>query len=188
MGSLAGGGNWGPFGMGSNNFDDLNRRRRRRRRNSGESKASSSGEIAASGSGYRFPVKQAATAASLCFTGDTIAQVRQNWVKHKDNLPDNPLDVAATLLSEHDWVRALRLSSFSFLLHGPGSYAWYQFLDRLMPIKSPKTLLIKVIMNQLLLGPTTTASAFTWNNLWLGRGSQLPEILKNDAIPALIFG
>ncbi|KAL6986812.1 hypothetical protein U1Q18_043211 [Sarracenia purpurea var. burkii] len=33
------------------------------------------------GTGFRFPLKQAVTAGSLALTGDTIAQLRERWVK-----------------------------------------------------------------------------------------------------------
>lgn len=47
-----------------------------------KSKPSDSAE-ATGGTGYRFPLKQAATAGSLAFTGDTIAQLIQRWRKQK---------------------------------------------------------------------------------------------------------
>ena len=47
-------------------------------------------------------------------------------------------------LWQHDFVRALRMGSYGFLLYGPGSHAWYQLLDRLMPQQSLKTIAAKV--------------------------------------------
>lgn len=61
--------NWNPL--------PESRRRRRIRSNSGSS-------CSAGGGGYRFPLKQAATAASLALAGDTIAQLRNRWVKAKE--------------------------------------------------------------------------------------------------------
>ncbi|QCD87696.1 Mpv17/PMP22 [Vigna unguiculata] len=52
-------------------------RSRRVRRNSGSVGATGGG-------GYRFPVKQAVTAASLALTGDTIAQLSNRWKKAKE--------------------------------------------------------------------------------------------------------
>ena len=52
-------------------------RRRRIRSNSGSADA-------AGGGGYRFPVKQEVTAASLALTGDTIAQLSHRWRKAKE--------------------------------------------------------------------------------------------------------
>ena len=46
------------------------------------SKSSDSAETT-SRPGYRFPLKQAATAGSLALTGDTIAQLRDRWTKRK---------------------------------------------------------------------------------------------------------
>lgn len=61
-----------------------------------------------------------------------------------DISPELPQDVIENLLSEHDWLRALRMTSYGFLLYGPGSYAWYQFLELVMPKQTVQNLLIKV--------------------------------------------
>lgn len=123
-----------------------------------------------------------------------------------------PQDIFGALFSEHDWLRALRMSSYGFLFYGPGSYAWYQFLERAMPKQTVENLLIKVffselfkthiflqleilkfpllqvLLNQIVLGPTVIAVVFAWNNLWQGRLSQLPKKYQKDALPSLIFG
>ncbi|KAL3509086.1 hypothetical protein ACH5RR_028487 [Cinchona calisaya] len=188
MGSLAGGGKWGPFGMGPLNFHEFISNRSRRI--SRESKRSSNSVDTTGGTSYRFPVKQAVTAASLALTGDTIAQLIQRWANHKETLsaPHHPKDVIATLLSEHDWLRALRLTTYGFLLYGPGSYAWYHFLDRSMPKQTFENLSAKVILNQIVLGPTVIAVIFAWNYLWQGKLSELPNKYQKDALPTLLFG
>ncbi|KAL3632776.1 hypothetical protein CASFOL_025760 [Castilleja foliolosa] len=192
MGSL-GAGNGGLWGMGP--FDD-NIRRRRDKRNK-ESKPSSSRDASsasasasAAASSYSFPLKQAATAASLALTGDTIAQLRYNWVRNKDSLTsaEDFKDTASSLLSEHDWIRALRMTSYGFLLYGPGSYAWYQCLDHFMPKQNVRNLVTKVLLNQIVLGPTVIAVIFAWNNLWLGKLSELPKKYQKDALPTLLTG
>ena len=48
-------------------------------------------------------------------------------------------------LSDHDWLRALRMTSYGFLLYGPGSYAWYQCLDHFLPKPTVQNLVLKVI-------------------------------------------
>lgn len=178
----------GPFDSQEFSNSTRNGRRRRRRSNS-ESRPSNSVD-ATGGAGYQFPVKQALTAASLALTGDTIAQLRQRWVKNNDALSNshNAKDVIENLLSEHDWLRALRMTSYGFLLYGPGSYAWYQFLELVMPKQTVQNLLIKVLLNQIVLGPMVIAVVFAWNNLWLGRLSELPNKYQKDALPTLFFG
>lgn len=49
------------------------------------------------------------------------------------------------LLSEHDWLRSIRMASYGFLLYGPGTYAWYSYLDRCMPKQSVENVLMKVV-------------------------------------------
>ncbi|KAH6836440.1 Peroxisomal membrane 22 kDa family protein [Perilla frutescens var. hirtella] len=170
MGSLGAAGNGGIWGMGP--FHDNFRRRSNKKKdtNKRESKPSSSVDSAAGsgGGGYQFPLKQAVTSAALCLTGDTIAQLRHRWVRNKDTLSHSEdfKDTVGTLFSEYDYIRALRMSSYGFLLYGPGSYAWYQFLDHFMPQKNIQNLTTKVVLNQIVLGPTVIAVIFAWNNLW----------------------
>ncbi|KAL3848724.1 hypothetical protein ACJIZ3_010606 [Penstemon smallii] len=191
MGSLGASGNGGIWGMGSFHDNIHKWRRNKKRRNTGgerEAKPSTSGDAAAASN--RFPLKQAATAASLALTGDTIAQLRHRWVKNKDTLSHSHdfKDIISTLSCEHDWIRALRMTSYGFLLYGPGSYAWYQFLDHCMPKQSVENLMMKVILNQVVLGPSVIAVVFAWNNLWLGKLDELPHKYKKDALPTLLTG
>ncbi|PWA48194.1 peroxisomal membrane 22 kDa (Mpv17/PMP22) family protein [Artemisia annua] len=137
-------------------------------------------------------MKQAATAATLALTGDTIAQLREKWVNNKalqTHLPndDSNQNVTWSLL-DHNWLRALRMASYGFLLYGPGSYVWYQYLDRLMPQQTPQNVLIKVVLNQIILGPCVIAVVFAWNNLWQGKLSELPNKYQKDALRTLLFG
>ncbi|CAK9143749.1 unnamed protein product [Ilex paraguariensis] len=81
MDALGGGGNGWIWGM----LPFQSQQPRSRSRNK-KSKSSDSVE-ATGGAGYRFPLKQAATAASLALAGDTIAQLRVRWVKNKANSP-----------------------------------------------------------------------------------------------------
>lgn len=91
MGSLGAAGNGGIWGMGP--FHDNFGRRRNKKKDSSskrESKPSNSVDSGVGGGGgYQFPLKQAATSAALCLTGDTIAQLRHRWVKNKDTLSDS---------------------------------------------------------------------------------------------------
>ncbi|KAK1302725.1 hypothetical protein QJS10_CPB12g00797 [Acorus calamus] len=130
-----------------------------------------------------FPLKQAGTAAFLALTGDTIAQVRHRWmsVHHHEGF-------VSSVLSDHDWVRALRMASYGFLLYGPGSHAWYQFLDHQLPAMTFQNISLKVLLNQVVLGPCVVAIIFAWNNIWLRKLSQLLNKYQKDALPTLLYG
>lgn len=143
--------------------------------------------------GYHFPLKQAVTAGALTFTGDTIAQLSGRWKKRaaalKQSSSDKPdQEELWNLFSEHDWVRALRMSTYGFLLYGPGSYAWYQYLDRSLPKPTATNIVLKVLLNQVILGPSVIAVIFAWNNLWLGKISELGNKYQKDALPTLLYG
>ncbi|XP_027345721.1 protein Mpv17 [Abrus precatorius] len=171
-----GSGRWGLW-----NWNPLPQSQRRRFR----SKSGSAGSTG--GGGYRFPVKQAVTAASLALTGDTIAQLRDRWKKAKSG-DGVSQDVLWSQLSDHDWLRALRMISYGFLFYGPGSYAWYQCLDHFLPKPTVQNLMLKVLLNQIVLGPCVIAVVFAWNNLWQKKLSELPEKYRRDAFPTLLYG
>ncbi|CAB4303700.1 unnamed protein product [Prunus armeniaca] len=181
MNALGGGGLGGLWGW---NPSPRKPKQQRKRRFDSKSQSSNSVE-ATGGAGHWFPLKQAATAGSLALTGDTIAQLSQRWTKAKAL---NQQDGKYALLSDHDWLRALRMTSYGFLLYGPGSYAWYQFLDHSLPAKTVGNLLLKVLLNQIVLGPTVIAVVFAWNNLWQRKLSQLPDKYQRDAFPTLLYG
>lgn len=187
MGSLGGGGfgNGGIWGMRP--FDSQNGDKGRRRNSP---KSSGSSQASGQPAGW-FPVKQAATAATLALTGDTIAQLRERWVKTKalhNQQPSNSHEDVTWTLLDHNWLRALRMVSYGFLLYGPGSYVWYQYLDRCMPKQTAQNVLIKVVLNQIVLGPSVIAVVFAWNNLWQGKLSELPNKYQKDALRTLLFG
>lgn len=72
-----------------------------------------------------------------------LTQICTNFIEFSLDLFDMK-DVTSTLLSEYDYTRAVRMASYGFLLYGPGSYAWYQFLDHCMPQKNVQNLTTKV--------------------------------------------
>ncbi|XP_078151557.1 peroxisomal membrane 22 kDa (Mpv17/PMP22) family protein [Carex rostrata] len=165
-----------------------NKKKRSKRSNSS---SPSSDSVYVSKERFQFPYKQAATAASLTLTGDTIAQFRDKfdrWRKNSGDAEDEGKELASILLSDHDWLRALRMTSYGLFLYGPGSYAWYQILDRCMPQPSFVNISVKVILNQIVLGPCVIAIIFAWNNLWLGKLSDLPSKYQKDALPTLLYG
>lgn len=59
-------------------------------------------------------------------------------------------DIIQILLANHDWLRALRMTSYGFLFYGPGSYVWYQTLDRYLPQPTVQNLLTKVLFSKTL--------------------------------------
>ncbi|RCV19938.1 hypothetical protein SETIT_4G016300v2 [Setaria italica] len=187
----------GSFGDWWWNLPSLRRRRNnddhRGRRRGGpprEPLSSSSSESIGQSSGWpvEFPFRQAVTAACLTFTGDTIAQVRDRIVDRRRGRSADSKELIPDMLLNHDWLRALRMASYGFLLYGPGSDAWYQFLDRCMPKQTFVNLSAKVILNQIVLVPCVIVMVFAWNYLWSGKLSELSSKYQNDAIPTLLYG
>ncbi|KAG6505078.1 hypothetical protein ZIOFF_037426 [Zingiber officinale] len=180
------------------------RRRRQPKSSSSSSSSSSSESVNLTDRVWflsDFPLKQAAIAASLTLTGDTLAQIRNRFLVRGRRFLETSEDKVSLLshsrkaaffyvgiLSSHDWLRTLRMASYGFLLYGPGSYAWYQFLDRCIPAPTFVNLSLKVILNQIALGPCVIAVIFAWNNLWLGKLAELPSKYQKDALPTLLYG
>ncbi|CAK9308710.1 unnamed protein product [Citrullus colocynthis] len=185
---VLGGGNGGLWGWNFLLPDSKTSRNKKRRF---EPKSSNS-LPATGGSGYPFPLKQYSTAGCLALTGDIIAQSISRWRKgialNSTSLSDSASADKMNIFSQHDWIRSLRMASYGFLLYGPGSYAWYNYLDHVLPKKSVENLILKVILNQIVLGPTVIGVVFAWNSLWLGKLSQLPDMYRKDALPTLSFG
>ena len=75
MGSLLGGAGGGHGGLWWRPFESQKRQGRR------SSKPSDSVDPTTGRGGYRFPLRQALTAGSLAFTGDTIAQLSERYRK-----------------------------------------------------------------------------------------------------------
>ncbi|KAF8007867.1 hypothetical protein BT93_K1761 [Corymbia citriodora subsp. variegata] len=197
MGALSGGcgGHGGLWAWNGGPWRNEGSSRPRRR----SSKPSDSVE-SAGGAARRFPLKQAATAGSLALAGDAIAQVRERLRRRKreegsarpspsgSDVDGAREDIMGILFSDHDWFRALRMTSYGFLLYGPGSYVWYQYLDQTLPKPTVQNLMLKVLLNQIVLGPTVIAVVFAWNNLWQGKLSELPKKYQKDALTTLLYG
>ncbi|KAL5707429.1 hypothetical protein ACHQM5_018331 [Ranunculus cassubicifolius] len=180
-GGGGGGGLWWKFLRQSSG--NGSRRRRSQSSNSGHGTGNNGNTT---GSRFQFPLKQAVTAASLTLTGDSIAQLTKKW-KTIPPGSDNK-EVLKTLTSDHDWIRSLQMTTYGFLLYGPGSYAWYRSLDHALPKPTVTNLLLKVLLNQIVLGPCVIAVVFAWNKLWKGRLSELPAMYQKDALPTLLYG
>ncbi|KAK9088742.1 hypothetical protein Scep_027824 [Stephania cephalantha] len=138
---------------------------------------------------YFFQVSNAITPSLVAFINDVVAIVSSHIVKElsKDKHNSALVDIPS-LLSDHDWLRSLRMGSYGFLLYGPGSFAWYQYLDRSLPKHTLQNMLLKVLLNQIVLGPCVIAVVFAWNDFWKGNLSELPKKYKNNALPTLFYG
>ena len=83
--------------------------RKRPKKPDSKSKSKSSDSAAATGrAGYQFPLKQAVTAGSLAFAGDTIAQLRERWTKRE------PLNFESNALTKVSGNSKLLLFLFFF--------------------------------------------------------------------------
>eukprot|EP00850_Spirogloea_muscicola_P018819 SM000176S03150 [mRNA] locus=s176:207395:209446:+ [translate_table: standard] len=130
----------------------------------------------------RFPLKAAGIAGGLAVVGDGIAQGldavrrRRDAERATDGMAPCCRKKALAKASQYDFVRAARMGSYGFLLYGPFSQKWYEFLEGV------------VIANQLILGPTVLLMVYGWNFLCMGKLRELPQKYKRDMWPSLVDG
>lgn len=141
----------------------------------------------------KFPLKVACTAGALSLTGDTIAQLMERLKRGRAAKLDESLneetriqEMAKYSLWNHDYWRALRMSSYGFLLYAPGTKQWYESLDRVLVGKSVTNVALKVLANQVILGPAILFVVFGWNYFWMGKLKELPAKYKKDMVPSII--
>lgn len=141
---------------------------------------------------FKFSVKAAATSGALALLGDTVAQLRSRWIRHKalfspsQQSPTKALQESSP--EEYDWIRSLRMTSYGFLIYGPASQVWYEVLDCVFWEKTLKNLSIKVALNQVVLGPFVIAVVFAWNSLWQRKLDKLPALYHDHAVSTLVDG
>lgn len=138
---------------------------------------------------WRFPLRAAATASGLALTGDAAAQLVTAWNGRENHPSSSPADNNNDEWRyHHDWVRSLRMASYGFAVYGPMSQVWYEFLDTALPAKTPTNFMLKVGLNQVVLGPAVIAAVFAWNHLWLNQLSELPDKYRRLMLPTLVAG
>eukprot|EP00249_Psilotum_nudum_P017789 c26491_g1_i2 orf=524-940(+) len=93
-----------------------------------------------------------------------------------------------SMLTDYDWLRALRMTTYGFFIYGPISQIWYDSLDRVFWEKTLRNLSIKVALNQVVLGPFVVSVVFAWNSLWQGKLDSLPELFHNHGVSTLVDG
>lgn len=78
--------------------------------------------------------------------------------------------------------------SYGFMWYGPLQYYWYNLLDHVMPVKTTMNFAMKVLLNQVVLGPITVSSAFTWNLALQGKADEIPSKIARDMLPTMLNG
>lgn len=137
----------------------------------------------------RFPLKAASTAGVLALLGDSIAQLRVQWVLHHNHITDPHSETTQMKhMVSYDWLRGLRMATYGFLIYGPSSQIWYNLLDQMLREKTLRNLALKVALNQACLGPYVIGVVFAWNSLWAGKLDKLPALYAERAVPALVDG
>ncbi|KAG6545853.1 hypothetical protein Mapa_012814 [Marchantia paleacea] len=142
---------------------------------------------------WQFPLKAGLTSGGLAFVGDTAAQFVTRYKRSKSFQQVSESREKKSVLNDetfwqHDWVRAARMGSYGFLCYGPLSHVWYQTLDRALPVKNTMNFLVKVTLNQIVLGPVVIAIVFAWNAVWTNSLRELHNQYKYLALPTLMDG
>ncbi|GLU15919.1 hypothetical protein SLE2022_323720 [Rubroshorea leprosula] len=88
-----------------------------------------------------------------------------------------------------DSVRTLRMAVYGLLLLGPSQHVWFTFVSKILPKRDLLTTLKKILMGQVIYGPTSTSAFFSYNAALQGEsGEEIVARLKRDLLPTLING
>lgn len=87
-----------------------------------------------------------------------------------------------------DPARTLRMVSHGLFFYGPLQLFWYRWLEQMWPGRALQPFLIKLTLNQIILGPIIISTLFAWN-FWLqGKGGEIWGKLQADFVKTLLGG
>jgi len=137
------------------------------------------------------------TSSVLYVVGDVIAQNIEQRLGHTmeplpmmDNQPetDGSNEVATELPPavvpkgfSWDYGRSLRLATFGFVFAGPFFHGWFAFLERIAPGYSPKSVVIKVAVDQIVAAPFFVAMFYS--SIGALEGKSVEDIKKKFEVP-----
>ncbi|EYU42710.1 hypothetical protein ABFS82_14G104800 [Erythranthe guttata] len=91
--------------------------------------------------------------------------------------------------SGYDLVRTLRMAGYGMLIIGPSLHYWFNFVSRVFPKRDLFSTFTKMVLGQMVYGPTVTALFFSLNAALQGEsGSEIIGRLKRDLVPTLKSG
>lgn len=89
----------------------------------------------------------------------------------------------------YDLVRTLRMAGYGMLILGPSLHFWFNFVSKTLPKRDVITILKKIVLGQIVYGPTMTVVFFSVNAAAQGEsGAEIVARLKRDLIPTMITG
>lgn len=133
-------------------------------------------------------------ATKLGFLGWYLRKLESNPVVTKSvttSVIFGAADVTAQMITpssdSFDSIRALRMAAYGLLFLGPSQHVWFNFISTTFPKQDAITTLKKILMAQVILGPTGTSAFFTYNSLLQGENcEQIVARLKRDLLPTLV--
>jgi protein Mpv17 len=152
--------------------------------------------------------KAAYTCAGLGVVGDLLAQTITKSAARKKALTSSvdakgakggsktsKAAVPVVPESPYDLVRTARQLAYNFAFYGPAQHFWYAALASKFPTaagasfaKNFSPFIMKVFLNQAVLGPIVVATFFGWSMALTGQAAEYPKKMKNDALPTLKRG
>ncbi|XP_057464848.1 uncharacterized protein LOC130754627 [Actinidia eriantha] len=97
--------------------------------------------------------------------------------------------IAAPASEPYDLIRTLRMAGYGMLILGPSLHFWFNFVSKILPKRDLITTFKKIMMGQILYGPTMTVVFFSVNAALQGEnGTEIIARLKRDLLPTMISG
>ncbi|KAJ7560318.1 hypothetical protein O6H91_04G124100 [Diphasiastrum complanatum] len=120
------------------------------------------------------------TASTIYTTADAASQAISKFHSHSSDGEGS---------SQWDLHRISRMAAFGFFLSGPSLHFWFNFLSRILPKRDIISTFKKMLMGQILYGPTFTTIFFSLNAFAQGEtGVEVFQRLKRDLLPTFKSG
>lgn len=81
------------------------------------------------------------------------------------------------------------MAAYGLLILGPSQHLWFNFLSQILPKRDIVTIMKKIVVGQVIYGPSITTIFFSYNAVLRGESAQeIVARLKRDLLPTFKTG
>ena len=139
-------------------------------------------------------IRKGAESAALWSTGDILSQLVTTYTDGRDaGIPSSSASASSSSLvasfrAKYDPMRTGRAALYSFFIFTPIATRWYATLLRWFPEQNAKTVIKRVICDQIVFGTNINACYFICMPLLEGKPERIRPLLQDVWIPATLRG
>ncbi|KAK6938594.1 Mpv17/PMP22 [Dillenia turbinata] len=145
----------------------------------------------------QFSLSYSSSSSKVGFVGWYLAKIESRPLITK-SITSSLIYTAADLTSQaitvqpsdsFDFKRTLRMAGFGMFILGPSQHAWFNFVANVLPRQDMVTILKKLLMGQVIYGPSINSVFFSLNAALQGESAgDIVARLKRDLLPTLRNG